>query len=308
MGDEDVKDILWKHPWIFGNCELANITGERGKGRDVNLSSIKIDLLLKDLTEKRPVIVGVKSGDSIRQDIGQMLAYRSLLATTMESDFITEFGEERLVPKMILVVEDLEEADRIACNLAGIEVRTFGADSEEIPTDIDSKLERWREVIDGGNPPISERKRWIDKIHSSIKTACDNINNSRNMEQTVIFRPAKLINNSVHDDYLFINGAIILEPSSTVLSNFFEMDVSYNYTYDSKYIYSIAFFRDIKEPKKFFSKFCKKLKSDLDFVITIEYNEETKEATFLIPRKNLLDTVPKYVTRLVALREKSGAS
>ncbi len=306
MGDDEVKDILSKHPWIFGNCELANITGDKGKGRDVNLSSLKIDLLLKDLTESRPVIVGVKSGDSIRQDIGQMIAYRSLLATTKESDFLNEFGEERLVPKLILVVEDIEDEDRIACNLAGIEVRTFGADAEEIPIDIDSKLERWREVIDGGNPPISERKRWIDGLYSSIKTTCDNLNTTRHLEESVIFRSAKLMNNSVHDDYLFINGAILLEPSSTVVCNFYEMDVSYNYNYDSRFIYSIAFFRDIKEPKKFISKFCKKLKSDLELDLSIEYNEETKEATFLIPRKNLLDTVPKYVTRLVALREKSG--
>jgi hypothetical protein len=305
MEDEEIKDLLAKHPWIFGNCELANVKGERGKAIDVNISGLSIDLMLKELSDNRPVIVGVKSGDSIRQDIGQMLAYRSLLATTIESELLNEFGENKLVPRLVLVVEDIEDEDRIACNLAGIEVRTFGADSEQIPVDIDTRLERWREVIEGGNPPISERKRWIDNIHSSIKTACDRINNKHNLEENVVFRPAKLMNNSVHDDYLFINGAVLFEPSSTVVCNFYEMDVSYNYPYNSKFIYSAAFFRDLKNTKKSFNKFCKKLKADLSLEVTHEFNDETKEATFQIPRSKITAIVPKYITRLVSLREKS---
>ena len=84
LTENQIEEIIYSSPWLVDERFLIpNIIGSRGeKGRQINIGRDKsrfIDLLFKDTRDKRPVIIELKRGKILRENIGQILEYRALL-------------------------------------------------------------------------------------------------------------------------------------------------------------------------------------------------------------------------------------
>lgn len=180
LTESQIEDIIYNSPWLLDdNYIIPEIKGAKGQfGRQVNplkKGGKFIDLLFKDITDERPVIIELKKGCLTRESIGQILEYKSLLMTLEESTkeaWVKEFGRNYYCPKLILIGNTINEGIRIAANLAGVEVRTFDMElsSLDLSTfkEIEKRQQEWNLFRKSGKRAIHERERWINDLLDRI--------------------------------------------------------------------------------------------------------------------------------------------
>lgn len=176
LRERDIEDIIYDSPWLIDELYIVpKILGSQGQaGRQINIGNSNsrfIDLLFKDTRDDRPVIIELKQGKIGREHIGQILEYRSLLLSLGENEkdlWSGEFDKNYFAPKLMLIGSDVSEDIKISANLAGIEIRTFREDYDElglgIVTDLKIKLNEWNSFRSSGNRTLIERIEWIEGI------------------------------------------------------------------------------------------------------------------------------------------------
>lgn len=182
-----VEDLIYLSPWLLNESYLIpEIKGSRGEyGRQVNIgnnNSRFIDLLFKDARDYRPVIVELKRGKIIRENIAQILEYRALIVSMtddLKAEWEAEFGKNYYAPKMILIGDDIDTETMLSANLAGVDYRCFGKEERnELNIDFDeikSKISDWNTLRKNGNRGLGIREAWIVQLINRTKTIVDNI-------------------------------------------------------------------------------------------------------------------------------------
>ncbi len=180
LTETQIEDIIYTSPWLLNdNYIIPEIKGARGQfGRQVNpveKGGKFIDLLFKDITDERPVIIELKKGCLTRESIGQILEYRSLLMILDEEAkeaWIKEFGRNYYCPKLILIGSVINDTIKIAANLAGVEVRTFDTEFTSIGLstfeEIEKRQKEWNNFRNSGKRALHEREEWINDLLDRI--------------------------------------------------------------------------------------------------------------------------------------------
>ncbi|WP_378954240.1 hypothetical protein [Pelosinus sp. sgz500959] len=182
--EKDIEDIIYASPWLLDErFDIPNIRSKANRmpGRQVNVGNNGvnryIDLLFRDTRDNRPVIIEIKKGDLVRENIAQILEYRALVISLNDEaklEWLDEFGRNYYCPKLILIGTNASEEVRISANLAGIEIRTLvgeekiSVDFNEI-SEISQKLNKWNEFIKSGNRTLEDRDEWVREIYKMIK-------------------------------------------------------------------------------------------------------------------------------------------
>lgn len=126
--ESELQSFIADHPWLLNSAfEAVPELPDRGKEFQIG-SQKRIDLILLDSSQKRPVVVEFKFTPFYRENIGQILEYKARVALTFsrENNQLFEiFGEQVLTPRLVLVVRECDDFSKVACNLAGIEVYEF---------------------------------------------------------------------------------------------------------------------------------------------------------------------------------------
>ncbi len=182
LSEKEIEDIIYSAPWLVSHRYIiSNIVGSsKEKGRQIRVGKKFIDLLFKDTIDNRPVIVELKKGQLKRVDIAQILEYRALILTLSDGDkakWEKEFEINYYSPKLILIGSEAPEEVKISANLAGIEIREFGRDTDlEIDffkiQNIPEKLEAWNRFMKSGNRNLEDRDGWIEKIYKWCSDVC----------------------------------------------------------------------------------------------------------------------------------------
>jgi len=221
--EKDIEDIIYTSPWLLDErFDIPNIKGKANRipGRQVNVGNNGvnryIDLLFRDTRDNRPVIIEIKKGDLIRENIAQILEYRALVISLDEEsriEWLDEFGRNYYCPKLMLIGTNASAEIRISANLAGIEIRTLMGE-EKIAVDfteisqINQRLNEWNNFRKSGNRMLEERDDWVREIYDWLK---DVVNSFDNNEITV----KKLYETSKKDSWVagwtfpFINLSVL---------------------------------------------------------------------------------------------------
>ncbi len=180
LREKDIEDLIYESPWLINERYIIpKIFGSQGQaGRQINIGNSNcrfIDLLFKDTRDDRPVIIELKQGKLGRENIGQILEYRSLLLSLGDNEkdiWSGEFNKNYFAPKLMLIGSDVSEDIKISANLAGIEIRTFREDYDELGlvtvADLKIKLNEWNSFRSSGNRTLIERTEWIEGILERI--------------------------------------------------------------------------------------------------------------------------------------------
>lgn len=180
LSESQIEDIIYNSPWLLNdNYIIPEIKGARGLfGRQVNpveKGGKYIDLLFKDITDERPVIIELKKGCLTRESIGQILEYKSLIMTLEENTkeaWIKEFGRNYYCPKLILIGSEINDSIKIAANLAGVEVRIFDTEFLSIGLstfeEIEKRQKEWNNFRNSGKRALHEREEWINDLLDRI--------------------------------------------------------------------------------------------------------------------------------------------
>jgi hypothetical protein len=248
--EQKIETIIYESPWLLDErFVIPNISGSEGEyGRQINIgkdNSRFIDLLFKDTRDNRPVIIELKKGKIIRENIAQTLEYRALITSLNEESkdtWETEFGQNYYAPKMILIGNEADEDTILSANLAGIEIRTFKTEYDsEIGFDsfkeLKTKLEEWNNFRRSGNRTLIERGDWIMKIYEDITT----ILNKEFKEKVTLKKPYYITGkrNYIHQFFPFLNMPIFYEEEEIIgIYEYFDEELPF----DDKYIYCDFFF------------------------------------------------------------------
>lgn len=174
MLEVDVQNLVARYPWLLNpNYEL--IPGFSNQGLEFRLSGTRIDLILRDRSTQRPVIVEFKNVPFYRENIGQLLEYRANVLFEFSNDdspLWIEFKELLSSPILCLVVPRCESLAKVACSLSGIHVFEFEANVNQLmsPSGLIS-LEEFDKALTKTGFPISETRHIeINKIYERIKS------------------------------------------------------------------------------------------------------------------------------------------
>ena len=223
LTENQIEEIIYSSPWLVDERFLIpNIIGSRGeKGRQINIGRDKsrfIDLLFKDTRDKRPVIIELKRGKILRENIGQILEYRALLLSLdddQKEKWFSEFEENFYVPKLILIGSEADQETIISANISGIELRLFG-NTELSDLGFDSfkllniKIEEWKSFRSSGNRSLIEREGWIAEIIEIVEEAIQTME----FELNTISRSPRLSGSKkfyVDYSFPFLNIPIVFE-------------------------------------------------------------------------------------------------
>lgn len=190
--EKDIEDLIYESPWLLDErFDVPNIKGKvkRMPGRQVNVgangANRYIDLLFRDTRDNRPVIIEIKKGDIIRENIAQILEYRALVVAMADEarlEWLDEFGKSYYCPKLILIGTKASEEIRISANLAGIEIRTLQGE-EKVAIDfteisqITQKLNEWNNFRKSGNRQLEDRDDWVREIFGWLKDVVNDYDN-----------------------------------------------------------------------------------------------------------------------------------
>jgi len=243
--EKKIETIIYESPWLLDErFVIPNISGSRGEnGRQINIgkeNSRFIDLLFKDTRDNRPVIIELKKGKIIRENIAQTLEYRALITSLNEESkdkWLTEFGQNYYAPKMILIGSEADEDTILSANLAGIEIRTFKTEYDsEIGFDsfkeLKTKLVEWNNFRKSGNRTLIERDDWIEKIYEDITT----ILNEEFGETVTINKPFYITGKRCYISQIFpfLNIPIFYEEEEIIgIYEYLDEELPF----DDKYIY-----------------------------------------------------------------------
>jgi hypothetical protein len=273
MTEQQIEDIIYNSPWLLDErFIIPKIPGSRGEnGRQINIGKDKsrfIDLLFKDTRDDRPVIIELKKGKIIRENIAQTLEYRALVASLNDDTreiWLNEFKQNYFAPKMILIGNEADEDTIISANLAGIEIRTFKTEyDEEIGFDsikeLKTKLKEWNNFRNSGNRTLIERGDWILSIHARLS----DIINEEYGEELTINRPVRLSQKKSYVDQIFPFVNIFLSYDDEVLIGLYEYwDVEL--PFDDKFIYcDFCFLMDSEDVEEFDDKIILNFKKQME--------------------------------------------
>lgn len=188
LSEKKIEDIIYGSPWLVdSNFIVPKIMGASNEyGRQVNVGKDKnryIDLLLKDTKDNRPVIIEIKKGKLVRENVAQILEYKALIVSLPEKQlhhWRDEFDSNYYAPKLILVGTEADDEVVLSANLAGIQIRTLtGLEKVELKFnsigEIDTKLKEWSEFIDSGNRTLIERSEWLETIIEKVNNIIESI-------------------------------------------------------------------------------------------------------------------------------------
>ncbi len=189
--EKDIEDIVYNSPWLLDERyvipKIKGNSNEYGRQIKVGKHGQKryIDLLFKDTRDNRPVILELKKGKLVRENIAQILEYRALVISMDDEHKIewqNEFGQNYYCPKLILIGTTVSEEVRISANLAGVDIREIvGMESLEINfndiNDINNKLNDWKKFLNTGNRALEDRDEWIEEIYDWSKEVVDEYGN-----------------------------------------------------------------------------------------------------------------------------------
>jgi len=125
LDEKSIQEFISEFPWLL-NINYESVPELKKKGMEHIISDQKrIDLILRDSITNRPIIIEFKAVKFNRQDVGQILEYRSKVLMELsnpDSKLRDIFGNLIASPILILVVPSCDEYARISCNLNGIEI------------------------------------------------------------------------------------------------------------------------------------------------------------------------------------------
>lgn len=97
LQEKHIEDIIYNSPWLLDERFIvSSIKGIAGPGRQVNVGKGQnryIDLLFKDTRDNRPVVIELKKGELVRENIAQILEYRALVIS-IDEDARVEWEKE----------------------------------------------------------------------------------------------------------------------------------------------------------------------------------------------------------------------
>ncbi|MCL2042786.1 MAG: DUF4263 domain-containing protein [Treponema sp.] len=173
----DIQKFISEYPWLI-NLNYQNIPElkEFNKDKEFYIEGNKrIDLILKDSVTGFPVIIEFKRGDLTRDNIGQILEYRSRIIASLnneDSTLFRLFGNKIVSPKMVLVVRSSDDFGKISCNLQNIDLVEYGnIESKILSGDIGfiKSIDDFSKTIKTSNPPINyERSIYLENNVYSI--------------------------------------------------------------------------------------------------------------------------------------------
>jgi hypothetical protein len=174
LQEKEVQRLICDFPWLL-NLDYETIPELANKGLEYVLpGGNRIDLILKDRRTKRPVIVEFKKVPFYRENIGQILEYKTKVLCEFQSEssiLSTVFENNLYVPILILVVPSCTAESRLACNLAGIEIYEYESTIHElIAPERRRSLESFISDLAQDVIPFSdERNLRIKEIYNEIK-------------------------------------------------------------------------------------------------------------------------------------------
>lgn len=126
--EQDLQKFISTNPWLINiNYEIVPELYNGGM-EYITSNQKRIDLILRDRIIGNPVIVEFKFVPFYRENIGQILEYKTRIVTELnnsENILFGIFGKYLSIPKMVLVVKECDDFTRIACNMNGIEIIEF---------------------------------------------------------------------------------------------------------------------------------------------------------------------------------------
>ena len=132
--ESDIQQLIFDFPWLL-DINYERIYELENQGFEHKIDDSRIDLLLRHRISGRPVIVEFKFGGFYRENIGQILEYRTRVILELKNDYsgIEDiFKEKLLAPILCLGVEECSDQARVACNLNGIEVYEYKNQANEL--------------------------------------------------------------------------------------------------------------------------------------------------------------------------------
>lgn len=258
-----IEDLIYDAPWLLDErLLLPNIKGSRGQnGRQINVgngTNKYIDLLLKNTKNNRPVIVEIKKGPLKRENIAQILEYRTMLLLLNEEqkeEWQLEFGNNFYAPELLLIVETAIESDVISANLTGIEVKVFGNTKNldigfDSIKDLRTKIKEWNDFRKSGNRTLIDRVAWYEEIIEKITHIIEPF------DLTTITKPQNIKRRRNEDAYIDSSSPFLNIPinyNDNCLLGIFEyfdetlpFDDKYFYV-DFGFVFSITTIKDDKD-------------------------------------------------------------
>lgn len=176
--EKKVQDLIYSFPWLLDiNFELIGEIDKKGYEHTIN--NIRIDLLCRHRLSGRPVIIEFKRGGFYRENIGQILEYRTRVILELTNNYsgINEIFQNRLTsPILCLVVKECDDDSRIACNLNNIEVYEYKNYTNKL-LDLNAKSLEEIQKNQKNNIIISlERGDLVNNFYSKLKDLLDKNN------------------------------------------------------------------------------------------------------------------------------------
>ncbi|MDD2497869.1 MAG: hypothetical protein PHY90_07055 [Desulfitobacteriaceae bacterium] len=135
LSEKQVQEFIADFPWLL-NLDYETIPELKNKGMEYGLYANKrADLLLRDRKTGRLVIVEFKKVEFNRENVGQILEYRTRIINeyiNKDTDLKDIFGTMLLTPILILVVPNCTAEARLTCNLSGVEIYEYDKTVPEI--------------------------------------------------------------------------------------------------------------------------------------------------------------------------------
>ena len=181
LSEKEVQSFIADYPWLL-NFNYEKVPELKNKGMEYILSDSKrADLILRDRNSGQPVIVEFKAIPFYRENIGQILEYRSRVINEYTSDdsILKEVFEDKLfAPKLVLVVPECTAEARLACNLSNIDIYEYNKTVPEIIVPEKRKtLDEFIEAYESDDIPLSDsRNEWVDGIYEKIREVMEEEN------------------------------------------------------------------------------------------------------------------------------------
>jgi hypothetical protein len=182
MIEVEVQELVARFPWLL-SPNYESIPALRNLGQEYFTSGNRIDLVLRDRATGRPVLVEFKAVPFYRENIGQLIQYRTNVLLELAKDdspLRAEFGEMLSSPVLCLLVPRCDNLARVACSLAGIDVYEFEAASRTLtnPSELLSLEDFDRELMNTGFPISKERNQKVDDIYKRMQRVISDLGSS----------------------------------------------------------------------------------------------------------------------------------
>jgi hypothetical protein len=181
VSEKQVQELIADFPWLL-NLNYQRVPELKSKGMEYVVSANqRIDLVLRDSITDRPVIVEFKAVPFYRENIGQILEYRSRLIPELsreDSRLYEVFGNKLTSPILILVVSEIDDEARLACNLSGIEVFEYEKSVSEFtkPEKRRTLEEMTKSLNKGALPATDGRHEHVEKLNQEINELLSEMN------------------------------------------------------------------------------------------------------------------------------------